>query len=137
MKWVIRSAFGVLVTVAALAGAAPAEAQRHHGGHHGGPSVSFGFGYYDPYPSYYQRPYYYHSPPVYVAPPPVYYAPPPAYYAPPPSAVYAPTAPLAGPRAESGANCREYQATVNVGGEPQEMTGTACLQADGTWRIVR
>jgi surface antigen len=38
---------------------------------------------------------------------------------------------------ENGAVCREYQQTINVGGQTQEGYGTACRQPDGTWRIVR
>ncbi len=38
--------------------------------------------------------------------------------------------------AASGEQCREYQQTVTVGGETQEAYGTACRQADGTWKIV-
>lgn len=38
---------------------------------------------------------------------------------------------------ESGEPCREYQQTVIIGGEPQEAYGTACRNADGTWRIIQ
>ena len=35
------------------------------------------------------------------------------------------------------APCREFRVDANVGGQPdQEVSGTACLQADGSWRIV-
>jgi surface antigen len=38
----------------------------------------------------------------------------------------------------SGAPCREFQLEATVGGEPgQEVYGTACLQPDGSWKIVR
>lgn len=37
----------------------------------------------------------------------------------------------------AGANCREYQKTVTVGGEPRQGYGTACQQPDGSWRIIR
>ena len=38
----------------------------------------------------------------------------------------------------SGAPCREFQLDATVDGEPgQEVTGTACLQADGSWKIVK
>jgi len=37
---------------------------------------------------------------------------------------------------ESGYACREFQQTVTVGGEQEEVFGSACLQADGSWRIV-
>ena len=32
--------------------------------------------------------------------------------------------------------CREYQQTVTVGGKTETAYGTACRQADGTWKIV-
>jgi surface antigen len=35
----------------------------------------------------------------------------------------------------SGQYCRRYTQTIRVGGESQEATGTACREADGTWRI--
>ncbi len=39
---------------------------------------------------------------------------------------------------ESGAPCREFELDATVGGEPdQKVYGTACLQADGSWKIVR
>ena len=72
------------------------------------------------------------GPPVYYAPPPVYYAPPPVYYAPAPaSTVYTP-APAA-----AAQNCRPYQTTIQVNGQPQQVSGTACQQPDGTWRTVQ
>jgi surface antigen len=33
--------------------------------------------------------------------------------------------------------CREYQSTAVIDGRPQATFGTACLQPDGSWRIVR
>jgi surface antigen len=36
----------------------------------------------------------------------------------------------------SGMPCREYQQTIYIGGEPQQGHGTACRQADGTWKIM-
>ena len=37
----------------------------------------------------------------------------------------------------SGAPCREFELDATVGGEPgQEVNGTACLQPDGSWKIV-
>ncbi|HEV2677670.1 MAG TPA: hypothetical protein VGV37_24280 [Aliidongia sp.] len=75
--------------------------------------------------------------PLFYAPPPVVYAPPPVVYAPPP-VVYAPTpAPAAYAPAPATQTCREYQSTIQVNGQPQPSYGTACLQPDGTWRIVR
>lgn len=37
---------------------------------------------------------------------------------------------------EAGQPCREYQQTVTIGGETQQAYGTACRQADSSWRIV-
>jgi len=39
-------------------------------------------------------------------------------------------------RDANGAQCREYHTTVNVGGKQEEAYGTACRQADGTWKFV-
>jgi hypothetical protein len=84
--------------------------------------------------------------PLVAGPPAYYYPPPPAYYYPPPQAYYPPPAysgypaypPMvsAAPTQPSG-TCREYQTTTIIGGVPQQTYGTACLQPDGTWRIVR
>ena len=35
----------------------------------------------------------------------------------------------------AGEYCREYQQTVTVGGKTQDAYGTACRQADGTWKV--
>ena len=35
-----------------------------------------------------------------------------------------------------GINCREFTQTLTVDGQVEEVTGTACRQADGTWKIV-
>ena len=32
--------------------------------------------------------------------------------------------------------CREYTKSVTIGGNEEEVYGTACRQADGTWEIV-
>ena len=40
-------------------------------------------------------------------------------------------------RDASGSYCREFQQTINVGGQPQQGYGTACRQPDGTWKIVQ
>ncbi len=37
----------------------------------------------------------------------------------------------------TGEYCREYQTTVTVGGKTETAYGTACRQADGSWRIVQ
>jgi surface antigen len=34
------------------------------------------------------------------------------------------------------ADCRDYAHTVYIDGRPQTMKGTACRNADGTWRSV-
>ncbi|MDP9196081.1 MAG: RT0821/Lpp0805 family surface protein [Pseudomonadota bacterium] len=36
----------------------------------------------------------------------------------------------------TGAYCREYQQTINVGGRTERGYGTACRQPDGTWQVV-
>lgn len=36
----------------------------------------------------------------------------------------------------NGLTCREYQQTITVGGKNEEAYGTACLQADGSWKIA-
>lgn len=35
-----------------------------------------------------------------------------------------------------GQYCREYTRTVEIGGKPVEGYGTACRQADGSWRFM-
>lgn len=98
----------------------PAAARVHVG-------IGFGFPLYAPV---YPAPAYYY-PPYYYAPPPAYYPPPPpAYYAPPPS-----YAPAPAPSAATG-QCREYTSTLMIAGRPQQVFGTACLQPDGSWRIM-
>jgi len=44
------------------------------------------------------------------------------------------TAPVASNAPPS--NCREEQHTVVIDGKQQQAFGTACQQADGTWRLV-
>jgi hypothetical protein len=88
--------------------------------------------------------------PVFPPPPPIVYAPPTVYYVPPPPIVYTPPPvvyttptpaavtqpPAAAPASGANSYCREYQSTSVIDGTPQTMYGTACLQPDGTWRIV-
>lgn len=38
--------------------------------------------------------------------------------------------------ADSGSPCREFTTTVLIGGEEQQAYGTACRQADGSWKII-
>ena len=97
----------------------------------------------DPYYSgYYASPYPYYpysvQQPVYVAPP-VYYAPPAYdsgyrqnnYVA--PSSRYQQSSYVA-PAADSCLQTREYQTHINIGGHRVPGYGTACLQADGSWK---
>ena len=39
--------------------------------------------------------------------------------------------------ASAGQPCREYQQTVTIGGRTEQAYGTACRQADGSWKVVR
>lgn len=119
-------------TAAVLAFGFAGDAEAHGRRSRGSVYFSYGAPYYYPPPYYHAPRYYYPPPPVVYAPPPVVYAPPPVTYAPPP-VTYAPPA---GP-AISREHCREYQAPAVVGGEPGNTYGTACLQPDGTWRIVQ
>ena len=54
--------------------------------------------------------------PNYVAPP----APPPTYV-----------------DQHAGTYCRQYSQEIRIAGRVQESYGTACLQPDGTWRVVQ
>jgi hypothetical protein len=85
------------------------------------------------------------GPPVFYGPPAYYYPPPPpAYYAPPPPPTYYPppanAEPVSGPPTSNSSysteTCREYQTTTRIDGAMHPSYGTACLQPDGTWRIV-
>jgi len=111
----------------------------------GGLNLTFAFsngGYYGrPYHPY--RPSYYGYP-TYYAPPPVLYASPPTMvYQQPTQVVYAPSPNVYANQVSqtyidpSGQTCREYQSTGSVGGRLQQTYGTACLQPDGSWRIVQ
>lgn len=37
---------------------------------------------------------------------------------------------------QDGTPCREFTQTVQIGGKTEEAYGTACRQADGSWKIV-
>jgi hypothetical protein len=102
-----------LVALALSLGSGPAAARTR---------VFLGFDFVGPPAYYYPPPYYYYPPP-----PPVVYAPPPVYGAAPAAPAY---------QTRSGQTCREYQTTVNVDGQAQPGYGTACLQPDGTWRMI-
>ncbi|WP_119420964.1 hypothetical protein [Desertibaculum subflavum] len=105
----------------------PYYGHRHYGHRHYGPP---------------RHAYYYYGPRFYYPPPPprvVYYypPPPPVFYVPVPRgpAVAAhPTSPVF--QTPQGQHCREYQANLNIGGAVQPSYGTACLQPDGTWRLM-
>jgi hypothetical protein len=148
MNRVLRIAFIAAATVAGtflLGGAPSAEA-----GGRTSVSIGVGFGYYGgygggyygrPYYPYYYRPYYY-PPAYYYAPPPVVYAPPPVVYSAPPVVVTQPppmqaTGTSPSYTAQNGQTCREFQSTATIGGQQQPVYGTACLQSDGAWRVVR
>ncbi|UCH74761.1 MAG: glycine zipper 2TM domain-containing protein [Rhodospirillales bacterium] len=36
----------------------------------------------------------------------------------------------------AGRYCREYQTMAAIGGQPQQVYGTACRQPDGSWQVV-
>ena len=40
-------------------------------------------------------------------------------------------------RYTDGQPCREFTTTIDVGGQSQQGYGTACRQADGSWKIVQ
>ena len=41
-----------------------------------------------------------------------------------------------GTNTRTGAYCREYRTTVDVGGRPESAYGTSCRQPDGSWQII-
>lgn len=109
-------------------------------------TIGYSSGY---YPHHYHHRHHHHprARVVYVAPPLVYYYPPPPprviYVTPPPPPAYmTPAPPVAyqtlpgGPLADNR-QCREYQSTAVVNGRRVQSYGTACLQPDGSWQIVR
>lgn len=129
------AALSVSAMLAALI-ATPAEAHGRKRSHTSLSVVYHAGPYYRPsYRPYY--PYDYYPPRVVYAPPPVYYAPPPpvVYQAPP--AYYGPPQTLPGGPLVSQTHCREYQSTSVVNGQTVASYGTACLQPDGSWRMVR
>jgi hypothetical protein len=112
-----------LLLLAAFVPVRPAEARVWVGV---GVGVPVWGGYYYP-PAY---PYYPYSPYPYASPYP--YG---SYYYPPASQPAAPAQPGTG--GPSTANCRDYTTTETIDGRPQTVTGSACQQPDGSWRIVR
>ena len=59
----------------------------------------------------------------------------PAYSPPPAATAPAQQAPAPASR-EPQAYCREYTREIVIDGETQTAYGTACMQADGSWRLV-
>ena len=99
----------------------PAPQHHHHRGFDDGAAIALGVG----VGALLAAPMIVHSAPAYRPPPQVIYAPPPqVVYAPPPQVVQAET-------------CREFQSQVLVNGMMQPAYGIACLQPDGSWKIVR
>lgn len=98
-------------------------------------SFHYGNGPWHAHPRYHHRRRVIIAPPpnvIYVAPPQVIYMPAPAPSAPPiPANAVSPVY-----QDRTGHYCREYQANIVVNGRSQPSYGTACLQPDGTWRIV-
>lgn len=134
---------GALALGAVALPAAPAKADSFAFSYNSGGYYPRGY-----YPRHYHGPHHgYRAGVVYVAPPPVYYAPPPprvvyvnpppVYAAPPPVVYQVPPQPLPGGPLASNQQCREYQSTAVVNGQRVPSYGTACLQPDGSWQIVR
>lgn len=71
------------------------------------------------------------APPTYPPYAPNYVAPP----APPPAPPSVPPPTYVDPHA--GTYCRPYSQEIRIDGEIKESYGTACLQPDGTWRIIQ
>jgi hypothetical protein len=70
----------------------------------------------------------YYSAPIIAPPPPPIYVPAPVYVPPSPRVYVVPQA--------QQPYCREYQGDAVINGSGQPFYGTACLQPDGSWRIV-
>jgi len=139
VKFRLGRVFGSALFAAMALLVVPPEAAEARGGVSIGVGVGvygggYGGGYYPYPPYYYHRPHYYYPPPYYYYPPP----PPSVIYVPAPTPVPAPPAATTNsvPTA-SQANCREYESSSTIDGRPQKIVGTACLQPDGTWRIIR
>lgn len=39
-------------------------------------------------------------------------------------------------RTQEGTPCREFTMVADIGGQPEQVYGTACRQADGSWKII-
>lgn len=130
MKKLILALALAAVSLAVFVPSAPAQARTDV-------IVGFNYGYphrhyHHYYPYYY--PYYYAPPPVVYMPPPVYVQPPPVAYAYAPVMTGAPGSLVASQTSPTfadseGHTCRQYQSG--------SVSGIACLQPDGTWRVVQ
>ena len=49
---------------------------------------------------------------------------------------YATPAPVVQSAPQVAQNCREFQQTVNINGQPERAYGLSCQQPDGSWKIV-
>ncbi|MGB9153827.1 MAG: hypothetical protein WCD70_12170 [Alphaproteobacteria bacterium] len=139
MKRLVLAILVVFLGVASVAAPAHADRGFYRGGG-GGFLLGLGVGAlccgYAPYYS----PYYYSGYPGYYYPPAVVYSPPPVTYIQPPATYYVPPASAAVDASQSSADfvdkkgrtCRNFQTSVNGAA----VSGTACLQPDGTWRTV-
>lgn len=47
------------------------------------------------------------------------------------------TQPATYPRYNRGQPCREFTHTATIGGRPEQVYGTACRQADGSWKVTQ
>jgi len=114
--------------------ASPARAEWGWGYHPWGPHYYLPYGGYYPYPDYFDDD---DDDAVVIAPEVVY--PPPVVLAPPPvvnqNIVVNPASPPY--TASNGRYCREYQHSGVVGQHAGQLYGTACMQPDGSWRIVQ
>ncbi len=45
--------------------------------------------------------------------------------------------PLRDGQTPDGRQCREFQQNVTIGGRDEEAYGTACIQPDGSWQVVK
>jgi len=122
-----------------LAAGALVSSQVNGGGLFGAEPQPAYTGYAPPPPPAYQAPAY-QAPAYHQQPPVVYQAP--AYQT---QAAYQPVQanPYAGYQGAvyssgggSQAYCRQYRANIRIDGQRQPTSGTACLQPDGTWKVV-
>ena len=108
-------------------GYAPAYRYGYGSGYGYGSSIGLGYGYYGGHDAYSL----FFSLPLYFGP---------RYYPPAPVAVpYPYVAPQPATRVPAESDClqtREYQTEITIDEQVLPAYGTACLQADGSWRII-